>query len=105
MSLATVPEPPDDPDGLLAWAEAHGVGARLDDVIVGGDGPAGPALPGRDGEALTYRQLLLAHDADEPGAAVRRRRHDAAETARGYLHRLAMLVTAAVGRLFGIAVG
>ena len=89
-----MPEPPDDPDGLLAWAEAHGVSARLDDVIVGGNGPAGMALPGRDGETLTYRQLLLTHDADVPGPAVRRRRHDAEQTARGYLHRLAVLVTA-----------
>lgn len=72
---------------MIAWAEAHGVSERLDDVLVGGDGPDGTYLPGRNGEALTYREILLAR-------IERGRAHDAAETARRYLHRLAELATA-----------
>jgi superfamily II DNA or RNA helicase len=87
------PPPPDGQDELVAWAEAHGVAARLDDVLVGGYGPAGTALPGRDGEALTYRDILLRR---APEDVVRRRggAYDADETARAYLHRLAVLTAA-----------
>ncbi|MDB4980903.1 MAG: Superfamily helicase, family [Myxococcales bacterium] len=86
-----MPQPPDDPEDLLAWADTYGVSARLDDVIVGGSGPMGTSLPGREGEALTYRQILLGSSSDGLGGAFRRRRHDADETARVYLHRLAVL--------------
>jgi superfamily II DNA or RNA helicase len=89
---ATVPPPPDDPEELLGWAHAHQVSARLDDVLFGWEGPAGTFLPARYGEARTYRQVLLEPD-DDP---LHRRYHDAAETARGYLHRIATV--AAHGR-------
>ncbi len=56
----------------------------------GGHGPAGTFLPGRDGEALSYRQILIDR---APEARARGGHHDAAETARGYLHRLAVLMT------------
>jgi superfamily II DNA or RNA helicase len=86
-----VPPPPDDPEELLAWAAAHGVSARLDDVLLGGDGPAGTFLPGRNGEVVTYRQILLERSPPDAG---RRRQDDAEETARGYLHRIAVLAKA-----------
>jgi superfamily II DNA or RNA helicase len=86
---AQVPAPPDDPADLRLWAAAHGVEARLDDVIIGGAGPAGTSLPGRTGEALTYRQILL------DGQTGRRRYHDIEETARRFLHRMAELRAAA----------
>ncbi|HSZ81467.1 MAG TPA: DEAD/DEAH box helicase [Polyangia bacterium] len=85
-----VPPPPEDPDELLAWAEAHAVASSLDSVLVGGNGPAGTFLPGRDGEALSYRQILIER---APEVRARGGHHDAAETARGYLHRLAVLMT------------
>jgi superfamily II DNA or RNA helicase len=90
VSSEAPPPPPEGPDELVAWAEAHGVAERLDDVLVGGHGPAGTSLPARDGEALTYRDILLR-------AGGRQRRgsgHDAHETARTYLHRLAVLTAA-----------
>src|SRR4051794_34432105 len=79
-----VPPPPEDPEDLLAWADAHQVSGRLDDVLIGSDGPSGTFLPGRNGEMLTYRQILLEGD---PASAARRRYHDSEETARTYLHR------------------
>src|SRR4051812_18135233 len=65
-----VPAPPDDPHELLSWAQEHQVAARLDDVLVGSDGPFGTFLPGRNGEVLTYRQILL----ERPATATRRER-------------------------------
>ena len=85
---AEIPDPPDDIDDLQAWAVAHGVDGRLDDVIIGASGPAGTVLPGRGGEALTYRQILL----DPARDPARRRYFDPAETARAFLHRMAKLV-------------
>jgi superfamily II DNA or RNA helicase len=90
VSRESPPPPPEAPDQLVAWAEAHGVAARLDDVLVGGNGPAGTSLPGRDGESLTYRDILL----ERRPAERARRLHDADETARTYLHRLAVLTAA-----------
>ena len=87
---AEIPDPPDDIDDLRAWAVAHGVDGRLDDVIIGASGPAGTVLPGRGGEALTYRQILL----DPARDPARRRYFDPAETARAFLHRMAKLVAA-----------
>ena len=87
---AEIPDPPDDIDDLQAWAVAHGVDGRLDDVIIGASGPAGTVLPGRGGEALTYRQILL----DPARDPARRRYFDPAETARAFLHRMAKLVAA-----------
>jgi superfamily II DNA or RNA helicase len=81
-----LPEPPEEPADLLAWAAAHGLEERLDDLVIG-DGLPGTVLPGRDGEALTYRQVLVEHD--DP-----RRHHDAADTARRLLHRMANLACA-----------
>jgi superfamily II DNA or RNA helicase len=86
-----VPPPPEDPEALLGWADAHQVGARLDDVLVGLDGPFGTFLPGRGGEVLTYRQILL----DQGGGLPSRRwYHDVEETARRFLHRIATQVAA-----------
>lgn len=64
--------------------------SSLDCVLVGGNGPAGTFLPGRDGEALSYRQILID---GAPKTRARGGHHDAAETARSYLHRLAVLTT------------
>ncbi|HEY4392962.1 MAG TPA: DEAD/DEAH box helicase [Polyangia bacterium] len=86
--MPPVPLPPDDADELLAWAIAHDVEGRLDDVIIGTAGPAGTFLPGRSGESLTYRQILL----DPARNAAQRRYFDPAETARTFLHRIASLV-------------
>ncbi len=85
-----VPQPPEQPADLLAWAEDHAVGVRLDDVIFGDDGPAGTYLPTRDGEVLTYRQVLI------DGERRRRSRYfdDTWETARRYLHDIATIVAA-----------
>ncbi len=83
-----VPPPPEDPQALLAWAHAHRVSARLDDVVIGSDGPAGTYVPGRWGERLTYRQILMDPEA---GQMVRRRYHDGEDTARRFLHRIATL--------------
>ena len=58
-----VPPPPGEPDELLAWAEAHGVAERLDDAFVDGTGGRYPTYgtywPGRPGERITYRRVLL----------------------------------------------
>ncbi len=85
-----VSPPPEDPPELLAWATAHRVLARLDDVLIGPEGPPGTLLPSRGGEQLTYRDILLPEEG-EPAPA-RRQRLLNAETARTYLHRIAMLV-------------
>src|SRR5689334_6443697 len=53
-----IPSPPESPEALLAWAARHHVSDRLDDLFIG-TGPAGTMLPGRPGEAVTYRQALL----------------------------------------------
>jgi superfamily II DNA or RNA helicase len=87
-----VPAPPDDPDALLAWAEACAVTERLDDLAIGDDGPAGTYLPGRHGEAFTYRGLLIDLDPSDPG---RRRLRDAEASVRGLLHRIATLAARA----------
>ena len=91
MALAAeIPDPPDDIDDLQAWAVTYGVDGRLDDVIIGATGQAGAVLPGRGGEQLTYRQILL----DPARDPARRRYFDPAETARAFLHRMAKLVAA-----------
>jgi len=58
-----VPAPPADPEELLAWAEAHGVAERLDDAFVDGTGGRYPTYgtywPGRPGERITYRRVLV----------------------------------------------
>ena len=87
-----VPAPPEDPDALLAWAEACAVGERLDDLVIGDDGPAGTFLPGRHGEAFTYRGLLIDLDPSDPG---RRRLRDGEASVRGLLHRIATLAARA----------
>jgi superfamily II DNA or RNA helicase len=89
--LHDVPPPPDDPEELLRWAHAHQVSARLDDVLFGWEGPAGTFLPARYGQVRTYRQVLLEPE-DDP---LRRQYHDAAQTARGYLHRIAQMAARA----------
>jgi len=82
--------PPDEPEDLLAWATAHGIADRLDDVIIGLGAVPGSSLPGRSGESLTYRKILL----DPARSAAHRRYFDPAETARAFLHRLASLASA-----------
>jgi superfamily II DNA or RNA helicase len=89
--LPDVPPPPEDPQELLAWARAHLVSDRLDDVVIGVDGAAGSSVPGRWGERFTYRDLLID---GAGGPAARRRHHDGEETARRFLHRMATLVAA-----------
>ena len=86
-----VPSPPQDPEDLRAWADQHGVSARLDDVFIGDDAPAGTFLPARNGEVLTYRQILLDGANSRAG---RRRFDDTEDTARWYLHRMATLAAA-----------
>jgi superfamily II DNA or RNA helicase len=86
--LPSIPPPPERPDDLRAWAEIHGVAARLDDLVIGDDGPAGTLLPARNGEVLTYRQVLL----DGAGKSGRRGFDDTEETVRRVLHRMATLV-------------
>src|SRR5689334_7391596 len=85
-----VPLPPEQPADVLAWADEHDVTARLDDVIFADDGPPGTYLPTRDGEVLTYRQVLV------EGARGRRSRwtyyDDSWETARRYLRDIATIV-------------
>jgi superfamily II DNA or RNA helicase len=83
---AQVPPPPDEPEALLAWAQAHQVAARLDDLLIGTDGPQRPVFPGRPGESLTFRRILL-----EAGG---RPYHDDRGTALSYLHRMAELIAA-----------
>src|SRR6476646_8247237 len=91
QDLPDVPAPPDGAEALLAWAEEHGVSARLDDVIFADDGPAGTFLPSRAGETQTYRQVLI------EGARRRKGRQpyfydDGWETARRYLHDIATIM-------------
>ncbi|MEO7668457.1 MAG: hypothetical protein ABIW57_03905, partial [Polyangia bacterium] len=84
-----IPSPPENPEALLVWATRHQIGDRLDDVFIGTSGPAGTLLPGRPGELVTYRQVLLS-------AAPKRNRwsddyFDVAQEAREFLHRMATL--------------
>ena len=37
-STGHVPPPPEEPEHLLAWADAHDVSVRLDDVLIGTEG-------------------------------------------------------------------
>lgn len=87
-AAAPIPPPPEDRGELLAWAQAHDVVSRLDDVLVAGDGAPGTFLPAHGDERLSYRQILV--DAP-PGPALRRAYADLEETARAYLHRIAEL--------------
>ena len=102
-----VPAPPEEPQELLAWAARHGVAGRLDDVFIGqdGDAPRGTFLPGRRGELVTFRQLLIeeAPEGARAGAlegalegaqTVRWRRHtlDLEDEARALLRRMATLI-------------
>jgi superfamily II DNA or RNA helicase len=87
-----LPAPPDDPDDLIDWVEAHGVAARIDDVLIGANGAWGTCLYARGGEEVrTYRQLLIERLPPRPG-----QRHDreVEHSARQYLHRIASLATA-----------
>jgi superfamily II DNA or RNA helicase len=92
-----LPPPPEDPAGLLEWAAAHDVGARLDDVVIGSYGPAGTFLPSHGGEVLTYRQLLVERGARDVGGGARRSGWEplAAERARELIHRIAVLAARA----------
>jgi superfamily II DNA or RNA helicase len=87
VSAPDVPPPPPEPQALLDWAQTQGVSARLDDVFIGTDGPVGAYLPGRHGERVTYRQILLEPD-------VMRRYRDDLFTAQRYLHRMAEITAA-----------
>src|SRR3954454_7374202 len=89
VSEDPLPAPPEDPDALLQWAEAHQVAGRLHDLLIAPDGPAGTVLPSHDGERLTYGDVLTG---TPPTAALRRQWLVHAETARAYLHRMAELV-------------
>ena len=89
VSAGPIPAPPDEVDALLDWAEAHHVAGRLDDLLIGSDGPAGTVLPSHDGEHLTYRDVLTGAP---PTPALRRQWLVHADTARAYLHRMAELV-------------
>ena len=89
LELPEVPRPPETPEDVLAWAEENGVSARLDDVIFADDGPVGTYLPTRDGQALTYRQVLI-----EAGRRRGRSYDDTWETARRYLHDIATILAA-----------
>jgi superfamily II DNA or RNA helicase len=90
-----IPAPPHAPDELLAWAEAHGVRARLDDQLVGEDGPLSEVIHGRDSGLSTYRQILI----DRWDEVRPRSFHgDLHDSAREYLHRMATLVAAAAHR-------
>ncbi|HET6281711.1 MAG TPA: DEAD/DEAH box helicase [Polyangia bacterium] len=88
-----VPSPPQDPEDLRAWADQHGVSARLDDVFIGDDAPPGTFLPARNGEVLTYRQILLDGRSGRVGGG---RYDDTVDTARWYLHRMATLAAASL---------
>jgi superfamily II DNA or RNA helicase len=91
--LPEVAPPPEAPAELLAWAEAHHVSARLDDVIFADDGLAGTYLPARGGETLTYRQVLIA-GGRRRGSRWSGYYDDTWETARRYLHDIATIVAA-----------
>jgi len=85
-----IPPPPRGPDEVLAWAEAHGVAERLDDAFV--DGTAGPyrtygaTWPGRPGERITYRRVLVD---TAPGERQRWGAYGLVDDARQMLRRLA----------------
>src|SRR3954453_17438054 len=71
-----VPEVPDDRRKILAWAEAHGVSERLDDVV------NSIAFPSSRGPTqLTYRQILLERERSGDPYRVE-------DTARELLHRM-----------------
>ncbi len=89
LSEAHVPAPPEDPDALQQWAEAHHVAGRLHDLLIAPEGPAGTILPSHDGERLTYADVLTGAP---PTPALRRQWLVHAETARAYLHRMAELL-------------
>ena len=84
-----VPPPPEPPAELLAWADSWAVADRLDDLVVADDGPVGTFLTARQGEVLSYRQLLVEYD---PAHPVRRRYGPVVDTVRELLHRIAILV-------------
>ncbi len=80
---------PSRPTELLAWADTWAVADRLDDLVIADDGPVGTFLAARQGEVLSYRQLLVECDPTHP---VRRRHGPIVDTIRGLLHRIAILV-------------
>src|SRR5438552_8475489 len=85
-----IPAPPDDPAALLAWAEEHAVTERLDDVFLSAgsddDSPyAGTFWPGRAGETLTYRRVLVDSSIEDRR---RWRYFDVSSDAREMLHRM-----------------
>jgi superfamily II DNA or RNA helicase len=82
-----ISDPPEEPEELLAWARAHHVADRLDDVLIG-DGPAGTTLPGRVGERFTYREILIL------GRGRGRYYDDDRQLARKYLGRIAEVTAA-----------
>jgi len=82
VSDASVTAPPEEPGDVVQWAEAHHVAGRLDDLLIAPDGPPGTILPSRDGERLTYRDVLTG---TPPTSALRRQWQVHAETARAYL--------------------
>ncbi len=87
---AVVPPPPDTPSAIVDWARTYGVEERLDDVFVGTSGPQegfhGAYWPGRPGESLTYRNVLI--ETDTQGQRWRRY-FGLTDGAREFLHRLA----------------
>ncbi len=90
-----IPSPPASPSDLIAWAASHGVADRLDDVFLGGPGTGGRYFgafwPGRPGETLTYRKMLVDTDAE---AQRWRRFFGLADEARAFLRRMAKAVAA-----------
>lgn len=79
-----VPPPPADPRALLGWAAEHDVLDRLDDLIIGPDGAPDATLPGRPGERLTYRDVLVTPEPKRGG-------REPVDTVREVLYRLAQL--------------
>ena len=87
MQASQVPPPPEEPRDLLAWAEAHQVSDRLDDLLIGNGADAGRHLVGRWGDQeVSYREVLI-----EASVGRRSRHDDLRETARRLLHRIATL--------------
>jgi superfamily II DNA or RNA helicase len=85
-----IPPPPETATDLIIWAKTHGVAERLDDMFVDGRGAGGgyhgSYWPGRVGEALTYREVLVDTGAK---AGHWRRYFGIADDARAFLHRMA----------------